>query len=500
MTVPNGIFQNCNNLKHVKFNADITTIGSYAFAECPNLGSASNGSVAIPTNCVEIDDYAFYKCSGLKVVLFNNKLNRIGKSAFAYCTSLSGLDFPEGYKELIIDDYAFYECSGIKTIIFNESEKIGLRKGTFDKLPNLERLHLVNGIDSLGTYNFNDCKYLKDFELKGAEAGKTPNLPSAIRYIGPNCFNRCNAITHVDLPAPGKDRFDIMDSFNSCRFLVSVTLDPNNLNYGFINSYTASAVKTVRPASTKSRSAKGTVLIDGWSFGLCSALEKFEFPYTIGEGGGLYSCRNFVFDELILPYTETVFRTAVPGYVKKAILKKTVRILQEGAIDNVDEIILSDSLRVMHSNCLKLNKATELTLPDSLSEIYPSAIECSTLKKLTVLNPVPPTAHGQIISGCKNITLYVPYGSAEAYKNSDGWKNFGTILELPGAGINNIGTDDNVCIKIMDGRLTVTGCTQISIFDLQGKEVYNGHPDNLNCIESGTYILRVNSKAIKVVL
>lgn len=536
--IPLLIFADCKNLKSISFNANVQKIGDYAFSGCTALGSASNGAVELPNNCTEIGCEAFSECTGMKNVTFKNALKTIGSKAFYKCTSLTGLSFGEGYSDLTFGDEAFADCSGITSIVFLKNKNITFGNKTFSGLSNLERLELAEGIVSLGTGNFNDltnfkrlelaegivslgsnnfnnCSKLTDFVLSGADKGKKPNLPSTITGID-NCFNNCSSLTYVDLPAPGSKTFLVTNSFVNCDGIKFVTIDPENRDYQF-DKYSFSNSEGVRDAvvprpynsnSSVSRSVSrsaGSVRITNGAFNDCQNLISFGSPFVIGAGGGLYNCKNLVFDEYLLPYDEEVPSYGVPGYVKKAILKETVRVLHEYAISNVDEINIPDSLRVMHKECLKLN-VTELTLPSSVSDIYRDAIDCgSNLKKLTILNPVPPVYHPDRGSGyiCNNqslVTLYVPYGSGEAYRTADGWMKFKDIVELEQSDIKDIESDSDVTIEVIDGQLVVTGSNQVCVYNMLGRQIYTGHPDGLGCVSPGMYIVRVGKTTAKVVL
>ncbi len=84
-------------------DSGITKIGFGAFS-----GIESIKSVRIPSTVIKIDAYAFYECSGLQSVTFNEGLTSIGKRAFQY-TALTEVTFPDSL--VLIDSYAFYKLS-----------------------------------------------------------------------------------------------------------------------------------------------------------------------------------------------------------------------------------------------------------------------------------------------------------------------------------------------------------------------------------------------------
>lgn len=82
-----------------------------------------------------------------------------------------------------------------------------------------------------------------------------------------------------------------------------------------------------------------------------------------------------------------------------------------------------------------------LTIPGNVRTINPYQFRCKNLKTLTSLNPIPPDLIFDYESGyaysrpfygvdksiCK---LYVPKGSATAYREAEGWKEFENIIEM----------------------------------------------------------------------
>lgn len=514
--IPQNMFENCKNLKSIKINANVQKIGKGAFSDCAALGSAENGSVELPNNCIEIGQSAFSGCSGMKNITFKNKLKNIGDWAFSRCSALTTLRFGEEFTDLVFGKQAFANCTGLTSIVFLKGKGITFGEETFSGLSNLETLTLAEGIVSLGNGNFNNCAKLNNFVMSGAKPGETPNLPSTITGID-NCFNGCSSLSYVDLPAPGQETFLVKNSFMYCPNIKWITLDRQNHNYKFdddshkrnISLYqiVPRPYKIDESGRAASNRAAHSILVTNGAFSGCTKLENVACDFTVGEGGGFYDCTKLVIDQYLLPYDEEVPSNAIPGHVKNAIVKETVRVLHKDAISNVDEINIPDSLRVMHENCLKTN-ASELILPDSVSEIYGNAIYGSNLKKLTILNPTPPVLHSEtgrniIYWSQGDVTLYVPYGCGDVYRTAETWKDqqFKDIVELEESGIEGIEVNDsNISIEIIDGRLTVNGCDRVIVYDMHGTLIYTGHPDDIINIPPGIYIVHAGKSIAKIAI
>lgn len=69
-------------------NWQVTSIGQFAFSDCPNLSS-----VKIPNSVTSIGDFAFFQC-GLTSVEMGNSVTSIGKYAFFACSSLANIVIP----------------------------------------------------------------------------------------------------------------------------------------------------------------------------------------------------------------------------------------------------------------------------------------------------------------------------------------------------------------------------------------------------------------------
>lgn len=102
--IPYQAFKGKKTLSHFSFPEKITHICASAF-----LGTSLSGALIIPDDVIEIGQYAFHGTL-IGSVVFSPRLNRIGSSAFYYCTSLTGtLTLPETLT--YIGDNAFYRCS-----------------------------------------------------------------------------------------------------------------------------------------------------------------------------------------------------------------------------------------------------------------------------------------------------------------------------------------------------------------------------------------------------
>lgn len=92
----------------VKFEGSVTSIGNYAFLNCPSLTS-----ITIPDSVVSIGAFAFCNCSNLENVVMpndsNSSLKSIGADAFYQCPKLKSITIPSSVTS--IGRCAFDVCS-----------------------------------------------------------------------------------------------------------------------------------------------------------------------------------------------------------------------------------------------------------------------------------------------------------------------------------------------------------------------------------------------------
>jgi len=123
-------FIDCNNLNTItvnKNNAEFLSVDGILFNKnktqllCYPAGK-SRETYAIPGSVTEIATAAFWKCSDLKNITFqNNNSIHIGSFSFAGCSGLKNITF--NATDIAIGQYAFFGCDQLETIIYNGYEE-----------------------------------------------------------------------------------------------------------------------------------------------------------------------------------------------------------------------------------------------------------------------------------------------------------------------------------------------------------------------------------------
>lgn len=231
ITIPNGVtaipssaFYNCTGLTSVTIGNSVTSIGSDAFKNCYRLvevynkstlsitaGSSDNGYVAyyaknvytteggsklttdengyviytdgdekilvayrgtntelvLPSDITEINQYAFYGCSGLTSITISNSVTSIGSSAFENCSGLTSVTIPDSVTS--IGDDAFCYCTGLTSVnIGNSVTSIG--SDAFYGCRGLTSITIPDSVTSIGERAFRGCINLTRINFNGTKA------------------------------------------------------------------------------------------------------------------------------------------------------------------------------------------------------------------------------------------------------------------------------------------------------------------------------------------
>ena len=110
-----------SEIKEVRIEEGILSIGYGAFAKCDNLMK-----LTIPSSVVSICNSAFSGCSLLSDVQIKNGLKTIGKNTFNECVSLKTITIPDSVETM--GNTTFYECSSLETVVIGKGLKsFGIR-------------------------------------------------------------------------------------------------------------------------------------------------------------------------------------------------------------------------------------------------------------------------------------------------------------------------------------------------------------------------------------
>ena len=188
-------------IKEVKIENGVTTVGQNVFRDCANLES-----VTLPEEGLEtIQNVSFYNCGALTEITIPEGVTSIGESAFGFC-GLTAISIPASVEK--IGERAFYRCAALASIAVNGANaKFSAEGGVlFDKIV-VENPGQTGGAEGgeesggegTGEPQTTSIKTL----LVWYPAAKTDaeyKVPSGIQTIGSYAFHSALNLTKVTLP------------------------------------------------------------------------------------------------------------------------------------------------------------------------------------------------------------------------------------------------------------------------------------------------------------
>ena len=452
-------FQGCKNLKTLHLPKSIKKIESNAFADCDieeinfeNIeyigGGAFSGSnlknadlsnlkgAYVELGVLEeglLPTDVFAQCEKLENVILSEAITVIDGWAFRECENLTKVEMPS-----VIDIWgmAFYQCSNLSDVDLSNVQTIG--DNAFYKCSNLSDIDITN-VQTIGEAAFYECSNLSEIDFYN------------VQTIGKNAFYKANGLTEItfyeNLKEVGKEAFAF------CENLKRV-----DMSRVYCDDY------------------KYQLKIDEKCFYYCSNLEEVLFSETTASIG----YRAFDYTSLEILELPEGLRFFGEDFISNPEPKPGLCVMK-----NLKSFIFPISCFKNYphrASCF----AADFTASEELVDIVAKFIDPSQWQLIhTTFNPLT----------YEKATLRVPVGTADLYRQCDGWKEFKNIVEDPNvfSGVEEVQSEtEDIAI---DGRcLRVNGDTDvyIKIYDISGKcalavQTVNGIAD-LSDLSSGLYI------------
>ncbi|RRD59709.1 leucine-rich repeat protein [Tannerella forsythia] len=355
-------------------------------------GNKPTGAVAIPSSFLrnsriykvtEIGDNAFRGCFDLTSVTIPDGITRIGAWAFFAC-EITTVTIPGSVKT--IGREAFLSCLYMKSVtLLNGIQEIG--EGAFENCKALQSIDIPGSVTTIRKIAFWDCTGLKTVTVHWKKPLAVPD----------NTFGRINtANVTLNVPEGTKGAYQAAPVWKD--FKVD---DGTEANYDFKRGgLYYKIIKNTGPSSAEVRIVP----------------ENSSFPFYSGgmNPAGKVTISSF-FPFGLPPHTMlyTVKEIGVSAFSGCSDI--TSLTLLEG-IEKIDEWAFSvcDGL-------------PSIEIPSSVKHIGRWAFSrCTELKTVTVHWNKPLAVPDNIFENVdtKKITLKVPKGTKEAYKNANVWKDF----------------------------------------------------------------------------
>lgn len=469
-SIPEALFEG-TGLKTVTLPESVTSIGSWAFANCAKLEQ-----VHFPANLTSIGLSAFENCTALTAVTLPKRLTELGSAVFENCSALKSVWIPKSLTNNGFGD-GFRGCTALTDITFETGiTKIADRQ--FDGSP-IKSITIPGTVTTVGMSAFSDCANLTAIDLPSSvteidgyafekcTALTAVTLPKHLRRLGTEAFLGCTALKSVFIPLSLQNA---SNPFQKCTALTDVTFEddrtelPDTLLQGSgVRQLTVPQTVTkigysafadctqltaiTLPAGLRelgNEAFKGCTALTGVAlpdsltalgygvFRDCSALTAAEFPAGIAPvswSSGSSMLRNCTsLRSVKLPKTVSSLGNyffAGCTALERIVLPDSVTEIGSNLFNgctSLADVTLSTNLQAIPENtfygCVSLQK---LVAPYAVTKIGKTAFaNCTSLTELTLLRNVTEAA-ADALSYPEQVTVYGVKGTyAETYAASVG--------------------------------------------------------------------------------
>ena len=192
------------NISRVEIEEGITSVGSYAFADCTNLQE-----IVLPESIRTIGKYAFHNCESMKTLSIPEGVEAIEEYTFHNCASLASLQLPSTLKT--IGAYSLFGCSALQELVLPSSvNKLG--EYAFANCSSLTTINLPNGITVIPARLFSSnsslseivipgtVETIEEFAFEGCAVVSEIIIPGSVKEIARGAFSSCKALRKVTIP------------------------------------------------------------------------------------------------------------------------------------------------------------------------------------------------------------------------------------------------------------------------------------------------------------
>ncbi len=171
-SLPEQVFEGCENLSEVTLHDDIETIGNHAFYTCSSLTS-----ITLPDGLLSIEEWAFHQCKALTEINLPDGLEFIGDCAFNNCVELKEVTLPDSLT--FLEGKPFSGCSSMTSLTIPGClEKIEDMTFIGNRNTALESITILEGVKIIGWGAFADHPMLTEV-----------TLPASVTSLAPDVFN-----------------------------------------------------------------------------------------------------------------------------------------------------------------------------------------------------------------------------------------------------------------------------------------------------------------------
>ena len=383
---------------YINGGTELEVTSGYSYSGLNNL--SYSGSVNIPEEVIymsrarkvtNISKFAFSDCHNLTSVSIPNSVTSIGESAFQSCGRLTSITIP--YSVTNIGASAFYQCSSLTSITIPYSVT-SIGTGAFYgcsissfKVSVTDNSAFCNNILMKLLRLSNNYYWITLIDKDGNEINDFI-IPNDVTSIGDYTFWQCTGLTSITIPSSVTSIG--AGAFYSCTGLTSITIPSSVTSIGESAFERCSGLTSITiPNSVTS--------ISDYAFHGCSGLTSVTIPESVTSIG-----------DDAFSYCTGLTSITIPNSVT--------------SIEN-------------HA-FLDCSSLASIIIPNSVTSIGNKAFaNCDILEVISMIeNPFNINTSTFSDNTYYNATLYVPTGTIDKYKATEGWKKFLFYEERNGGG------------------------------------------------------------------
>lgn len=384
--------------------SSLTYIGENAFQSCRNLQN-----VIIPQNVYNIDKSAFYNCENLVSIQFpTENLRYIGERAF-YNSGLTHVEIPSSVWSIGSNAFSYTKLKNIS--ITNPNCGIGDYAFAYTPMENATIAsagkYMFEGVSVIETKTKNltitlldGINWLPDYAFIHSDI-ENINIPASVVSLGKGVFWDCKDLKTITFE--GSNISEISDMFLSgCESLEDIIIPEGVSNIG------------------------ESVFIE------CGNLKKIEFPSTLTHiGRGNFKDTNMdVYIPNLSQWLNIDFaRNEYGDFDDSNPLSKSSNFYVNNEKLSGILTIPSDIYDLkLDALGLAINNLSGIEIPYSVQSVKHPITVGDSLKWIKMESQTPPALDYYNFFG---ITLLVPCGCIRAYRDSEYWKEFYNIWDIP---------------------------------------------------------------------
>ena len=356
--------------------------------------------LVIPNSLTSIGIDAFYEACTLKSVKIPNSVTSIARYAFKNAKFLTSIEIPGSIST--IDDYTFEGCTGLQSLKLNEG-LLQIGTSAFKDCSNLKAVTFPASLTEIGGAAFKGCTSIQSINI-------SDNITTIGYHADGGTFQGCTSLTSVIIGSGITKIAAYM--FSGCTGLESIEIPNNRKEIDFSAFYgCTNLTKVVFPNSiTTVMTGSGYSTRPG-AFDGCTNLTQVVVPdFNIADWCGKYLVGG------PLCYSHHLYDTEGNDLIVDAVIPEGVNQVREYAFQGCESM-------------------TSLILPSTTTSIGSYSFGyCSYLTSVTCKMKTPCTINNTTFYQLPTCTLYIPYGTKDAYIAA-GWTESifkGGIVEVDG--------------------------------------------------------------------